>query len=119
VKLNYDFGNAFTYSKGKINPALDYKEALSHACYLHLKDLKPSCQGWDFVQIGDGVVGYDIILKELVEEKKLLPLSIEQLFIYSATKCLVVQRETKAPELSQISMRLKASHDYVKSFTTQ
>lgn len=118
VKLNYDFGNAFTYSKGKINPALDYKEALPHACYLHLKDLKPSSQGWDFVQIGDGVVGYDIILNELIEEKKLLPVSIEHLFIYIATEYLVVQRKAKAPELFQISRSLKASFDYVKSFTT-
>jgi sugar phosphate isomerase/epimerase len=116
IKLNYDFGNAFTYSKGKVDPVQDYKEALPYACHLHLKDLKKSSDGWDFTQIGAGVVGYDLILRELVAEKRLLPLSIEQLFIYTATQDLIVQRKAKAPQLSQISMSLKASHDYVKSF---
>jgi sugar phosphate isomerase/epimerase len=116
IKLNYDFGNAFTYSKGKVDPVQDYKEALPYACHLHLKDLKKSSDGWNFTQIGAGVVGYDLILRELVAEKRLLPLSIEQLFIYTATQDLIVQRKAKAPQLSQISMSLKASHDYVKSF---
>ena len=116
IKLNYDFGNAFTYSKGKVDPAFDYKNALPYACYLHLKDMRKIDDGWIFTQIGQGIVNYDTILKELVEENKLLPLSIEHLFIYTATKDLIVQREAKAPELSQISMSLKASYDYVKSF---
>ena len=116
IKLNYDFGNAFTYSKGKVDPAFDYKNALPYACYLHLKDMSKNDDGWIFAQIGKGIVNYDTILKELVEENKLLPLSIEHLFIYTATKDLIVQREAKAPELSQISMSLKASYDYVKSF---
>ncbi len=116
VKLNYDFGNAFTYSKGAVDPASDYKNALPHACYLHLKDISQINGGWVFAQIGQGIVNYDIILKELAAAKKLLPLSIEHLFIYRATKDLVVQRKAKAPELSQISMSLKASYDYVKKF---
>jgi sugar phosphate isomerase/epimerase len=116
IKLNYDFGNAFTYSKGEIDPAFDYKEALPHACYLHLKDMNKIDDGWLFSQIGEGVVSYDIILKELVEEEKMLPLSIEHLFIYAATKNLIVQRKAKAPELEQIRKSLKASYEYVKSF---
>jgi sugar phosphate isomerase/epimerase len=116
IKLNYDFGNAFTYSKGEVDPAFDYKEALPYACYLHLKDMQKKVDGWRFAQIGKGLVGYDIILRELVEEKKLLPLSIEHLFIYSATKNLIVQRKAKAPELDQIRISLKASYDYIASF---
>jgi len=117
VKLNYDFGNAFTYSKGAVDPAIDYKKALPHACYLHLKDINRINGGWDFAQIGQGIVNYDIILKELAAQKKLLPLSIEHLFIYRVTKDLVVQRKAQAPELSQISRSLKASYDYVQKFT--
>lgn len=116
VKLNYDFGNAFTYSKGAVDPGSDYQNALPHACYLHLKDISKSNGGWVFAQIGRGVVKYDAILKKLAEDNKMLPMSIEHLFIYSATKDLVVQRNARAPELSQISMSLKASYDYVKSF---
>lgn len=118
VKLNYDFGNAFTYSKGAVDPASDYKKALPHACYLHLKDISKINGGWVFAQIGRGIVNYDIILQELAAEKKLLPLSIEHLFIYDATEDLVVQRKAQAPQLSQISMSLKASYDYVQSFFT-
>ncbi len=118
IKLNYDFGNAFTYSKGVVDPALDYKKALPHACYWHLKDMNKTNDGWDFAQIGKGVVNYDVILKELAQEKKLLPLSIEHLFIYSATKDLVVQRKAQAPGLAHISASLKASYDYVKRFVT-
>lgn len=113
IKLNYDFGNAFTYSKGEVDPASDYKEALPHACYLHLKDMKKINGGWVFAQIGDGVVGYGRILKEMAHEKSLLPLSIEHLFIYNASQDLVVQRKDRAPELSQISMSLKASYNFV------
>jgi len=113
IKLNYDFGNAFTYSKGEVDPASDYKEALPHACYLHLKDMKKINGRWVFAQIGDGVVGYGRILKEMVHEKNLLPLSIEHLFIYNASQDLVVQRKARAPELSQISMSLKASYNFI------
>jgi len=113
IKLNYDFGNAFTYSKGEVDPASDYREALPHACYLHLKDMKKINGRWVFAQIGDGVVGYGRILKEMVHDKSLLPLSIEHLFIYNASRDLVVQRKARAPELSQISMSLKASYDFV------
>ena len=116
LKRRIDFGNAFTYSKGEIDPAFDYKEALPHACYLHLKDMNKIDDGWLFSQIGEGVVSYDIILKELVEEEKMLPLSIEHLFIYAATKNLIVQRKAKAPQLDQIRKSLKASYEYVKSF---
>ena len=116
VKLNYDFGNAFSYSRGIIDPASDYKEALPYACHLHLKDLIKTDDGWEFSQIGKGIVSYDTIFKELAAEKKLLPLSIEHLFIYTATKDFIVQRNAQAPELSQISMSLKASLEYIKSF---
>jgi sugar phosphate isomerase/epimerase len=116
IKLNYDFGNAFTYSKGEVDPAFDYKEALPYACHLHLKDMNKLDDGWVFAQIGQGIVNYDLILRELVEDKKNLPLSIEHLFIYTATKNLIVKRKAKAPELEHIRMSLKASYDYVKSF---
>jgi sugar phosphate isomerase/epimerase len=116
IKLNYDFGNAFTYSKGMVDPAFDYKNALPYACYLHLKDMKKTDGEWEFSQIGKGVINYDAIFKDLVENKKFPSLSIEHLFIYTATKDLIVQRKAKVPQLSQISMSLKASYDYVKSF---
>ncbi|MBT8367116.1 MAG: sugar phosphate isomerase/epimerase [Deltaproteobacteria bacterium] len=115
IKLNYDFGNAFTYSKGKVDPATDYKEALPYACYLHLKDMKKIDDGWEFSQIGKGIINYDLIFKELVEGEKLLPLSIEHLFIYSASEDFIVQRLQQPLPLSHISSILKNSIAFVNS----
>ena len=116
IKLNYDFGNAFAYSKGTVDPASDYRNALPHVCSLHLKDMKKTQKGWDFTQIGDGIVSYDNIFRELARDKKTLPMSIEHLFIYTAKRNLIVQRMEKAPELDQIRLSLEASYNYVKSF---
>ena len=115
VRLNYDFGNAFTYSKGKIDPAADYKEALPYACHLHLKDLKQVDDGWEFPHIGGGVIDYDTIFEELGAEEKLLPLSIEQLYSYKVSKDLIVYRMQRPPSLSQISTNLKRSIAYVQA----
>ena len=114
VKLNYDFGNAFTYSKGKIDPASDYKEALPYACHLHLKDLKKIGDGWEFPPIGGGAIDYDTIFEELGAEEKLLPLSIEQLYSYKVSKDLIVYRMQEPPPLSQISIYLERSIAYVR-----
>ncbi|MFC1799107.1 sugar phosphate isomerase/epimerase family protein [Thermodesulfobacteriota bacterium] len=113
VRLNYDFGNSYTYTCGEVNPAEDYKEALPYAAYLHLKDMKKSAGGWEFTRTGSGIIEYDRIFKELVEEKKLLPMSIEYLFKYSASDDFVVSRKAETPELSEISAGLKASLEYV------
>jgi sugar phosphate isomerase/epimerase len=118
VKLNYDFGNAFTYSKGKIDPAVDYREALPYACHLHLKDLKQVDDGWEFPHIGGGVIDYDTIFEELGAEEKLLPLSIEQLYSYKVSKDLIVYRMQRPPSLSQISTNLKRSIAYVQEAFT-
>ncbi len=70
IKLNYDFGNAFTYSKGKIDPAVDYKEALPYACHLHLKDLQQADDGWEFSHIGGGVIDYEYHIQRTDRRKK-------------------------------------------------
>mgnify|MGYP001033654927 CR=1 FL=1 len=115
IKLNYDFGNSYIYSKGKVNPVLDYKEALPYACYLHLKDVKKMDDGWEFSQIGEGIIDYDTVFKELVEENELLPLSIEHLFMYRASEDFIVERVQRPLSLTHISTSLKNSIDYVNS----
>ncbi len=115
VRLNYDFGNSVTYSKGSIDPALDYKKALPYACYLHLKDIKKREGGWDFSGIGEGQIDYDKIFKELVEDKRILPLSIEHLFMYEASEDFLVTRSRRTPDLAYIRRSLKNSIDYVNN----
>lgn len=113
VRLNYDFGNSVTYSKGSIDPALDYKEALPYACYLHLKDMKKTESGWDFSGIGEGQINYDKIFKELIQDKKLLPMSIEHLFMFEASEDYIVTRSRRTPDLDYIRRSLKDSINYV------
>ncbi len=115
VKLNYDFGNSFTFSKGAVDPAKDYKFALPHACYLHLKDLKKKEGGWYFSQIGAGVIDYPTIFKELIANNALLPLSIEQIFIFEASEDFTVFRKPHPQPLSYINKNLQNSIAFVKS----
>lgn len=119
VKLNYDFGNAYTYSKGTLDPVEDYKKALPHACYLHLKDLKKKENGWEFSQIGAGVIDYSTIFKELVEENTLLPLSIEQIYIYQASEDFIVHRMPQPQPLAYINKNLRDSIDFVERLVGQ
>lgn len=115
IKLNYDFGNSFTYSKSGVDPAKDFKIALPHACYLHLKDLQKKEGGWFFSQIGAGVIDYRTIFKELIVHNALLPLSIEQIFIYEASEDFIVQRMPHPLPLSFINKNLQDSIAFVKS----
>lgn len=115
VKLNYDFGNAYTYSKGTLDPVEDYKKALPYACHLHLKDMKKIENGWAFCQIGDGNIDYSTIFKEMVSNKTILPTSIEQIFIYQASEDFIVTRMSHPQPLSYINKNLKDSISYVRS----
>jgi sugar phosphate isomerase/epimerase len=58
LRLNYDVGNAYTYSKGRIDLAADLAAALPVARRLHLKDVAESDAGWHFCPLGAGAVGY-------------------------------------------------------------
>lgn len=115
IKLNYDFGNAYTYSKGVVDPAEDYKVALPHACYLHLKDMKKLEKGWEFSQIGAGIIDYPRVFKELVDSNSLLPLSIEQVFIYQVSEDFIVHRMLQPRPLSFINKNLQDSIAFVES----
>ena len=119
VRLNYDFGNSFTYSKGTIDPAVDYNAALPYACYLHLKDMKKRDGGWNFAGIGQGVVDYDKIFKELVRSNQLLPLSIEHLFHFTADEDFIVTRAPRTPPLAEIRQSLQNSIAYVNTVVDQ
>jgi sugar phosphate isomerase/epimerase len=114
VKLNYDFGNTFAYSRGRVNPGDDYKEALPYAVHLHLKDVNTNDSGWSFSEIGKGVIDYDAIIAHLIKEDKLLPMSIELPFIFNLSHDFHVRRSEKPMGLSQITRILQSSLHYVK-----
>ena len=79
------------------------------------KDLKKKEGGWYFSQIGAGVIGYPTIFKELIANNALLPLSIEQLFIFEASEDFTVYRKPHPQPLSYINKNLQNSIAFVKS----
>jgi sugar phosphate isomerase/epimerase len=77
VRLNYDFSNVFSYSKGRVKPEDDFRYALPFSAHFHLKEIKPAGAEWAFVEIGKGVTDYGGILKALAQEEPIPPMSIE------------------------------------------
>jgi sugar phosphate isomerase/epimerase len=65
VRLNYDFSNIYSYSRGALRPEQDYVDALPWAAHLHFKELAREGFGWRFVPIGTGITHYDTILRRL------------------------------------------------------
>ncbi len=77
VRLNYDFSNVYSYSRGGVRPEDDFHHAIGSAAHLHLKEIRPVAAGWAFVEIGGGVTDYGAILSSLAAADARLPMSIE------------------------------------------
>jgi sugar phosphate isomerase/epimerase len=114
VRLNYDFGNAFSYSKGAIRPEEDFEPALPYAVHYHLKDLASSDAGLVFTEIGKGVIDYQKILHFMSRQTPLPLFAIElPLMLIRDAGFNPKRRETplRLPEIGRI---LKNSLAYVE-----
>lgn len=58
LRLNYDIGNAYTYSQGRIDLNADLDAALPFVRRLHLKDIVEDGPDWHFCSLGAGTIGY-------------------------------------------------------------
>lgn len=76
VRLNYDFGNCFTYNN-EVVPQDDFEVALPWVAHAHLKDVISSSAGWAFAAIGEGSIGYEAIARTLVAIAPELPVGLE------------------------------------------
>ncbi|WP_421724074.1 sugar phosphate isomerase/epimerase family protein [Bauldia sp.] len=77
VRLNYDFGNIFTYSHEAVLPEKDFAAALPWMAHGHLKDVRATEDGWTFTPVGDGSIRYDLIAPQLARLAPELPVSLE------------------------------------------
>jgi sugar phosphate isomerase/epimerase len=77
VWLNYDFSNAYSYSRGLLRPERDYAAAFPWAAHLHLKDIERRGASWRFTALGQGVTDYDTVLRDLASCGGVPPLAIE------------------------------------------
>lgn len=58
LRLNYDIGNAYTYSQGRIDLPADLTAAMPFVRRVHLKDVAAVGSDWSFCHIGAGAIGY-------------------------------------------------------------
>lgn len=77
VGLNYDFGNVWTYSRGRRAPARDVRCALPRVIHAHLKDIRADGPDWRFCALGKGAVDYHAVAAVLARETPDLPLGLE------------------------------------------
>ena len=75
LRLNYDAGNVYSYSGGRLQPGDDLAMAnTTRIGHLHLKDLSASGEDWAFCAIGEGLVDFRAVLRRLPSD---LPMSLE------------------------------------------
>jgi len=77
VRVNYDIGNVFTYSREEVRPEDDIAAALPHAVHLHAKDVRSTPEGWRFMAIGEGSIAYDRVLARLARHEPRIPIGLE------------------------------------------
>jgi sugar phosphate isomerase/epimerase len=111
VRLNYDFSNVFSYSKGNLRPEEDYEEALPWAVHFHLKDICPTPEGWEFTEIGGGVIDYPRILTAILKRAPSHPMSIEMplSFVRDRAFNMRLRPIDSRPSLDEICSRISRS----------
>lgn len=66
VGLNYDTGNVYTYSGGRLSPHDDLPHALPWLAHLHLKDMADDgAGGWRFCALGEGLIDWSAVAHAL------------------------------------------------------
>ncbi len=115
VGLNYDFGNAFSYSRGRIRPEEDFEPTLPYAVHFHLKDMGPTNGGWAFTEIGKGVIDYRKILGFMSQQTQPPPFAIELPLMLIRDAAFNPRRRNTPVALPEIRKILKNSLDYVEN----
>ncbi|MBW2122781.1 MAG: sugar phosphate isomerase/epimerase [Deltaproteobacteria bacterium] len=114
VRLNYDFCNAFSYSKGMIRPEEELHDNLPYTVHFHLKDMVQQERGWVFSEIGKGVIDYPAIFKFLAGEPEIPPISIEFPCRFRRARDFRPEKNPSPPPLQAIRHVLRGSLEYVR-----
>jgi sugar phosphate isomerase/epimerase len=117
VRLNYDIGNVFIYSKGAIRPEADLDEALPAAVHYHLKDVREDPTGYYYCQIGTGVIDYKEILGTLAAKASSAPLAIELPLQLKRGLDFVSWVDSSPADLVDVRRILKGSLEFAKRWT--
>lgn len=76
IKLNYDFSNIHTLSKGRITYDTGLGNALPYIGHLHLKNIRQHDGHWVVCSLGEGIVNYKEIFRAYPALRD-IPMSIE------------------------------------------
>jgi len=115
VRLNYDIGNPFIYSKGTLRPEEDFEEAIPWSVHFHLKDVREDETGYFYSEIGKGVIDYRMILQSLFKKAPSVPMGIELPLCLKRGRDFIPWIDLTPVELPEIRRILKGSLEFIKS----
>ncbi len=120
VRLNYDFSNVFTYSRGRTRPDEELEAVLPYVSHLHLKNVRQWEGAWPVCGLKAGVIDYACLLRHFPALSS-LPMSIEQpiRFGYDAAFHFGLREKLTVPSLDSIKRILKDSLDYLAAALPQ
>lgn len=114
VKINYDAGNIISHYFEKIKPEEDFRYAIPQIAHYHIKDVQRRENTWEFTEIGQGMIDYKSILKEVVSDPRPLPLSLEVPLRIVRAKDASPIRDKKPVALDKIREVLTKSMEFVR-----
>jgi sugar phosphate isomerase/epimerase len=114
VGLNYDIGNLFSYSRGKILPEEDIRSAFPFICHIHFKDLRPDENGWSYSAVGGGIVNYREVIHFLRLQPNRVPVGLELPLSFRRDGDSKPHKKSVPPTLEEIRGAVKESFDFVK-----
>ena len=117
VKLNYDFLNIYTYSKGNNGLLKDLDYAIDQSVHFHLKNIFKKDGLYYFTAINDNIIKYSEILKKIYLRKNCISIGLELplRFYYNNRFDLIYSPLLPLPKVSEINNTLQSSMDYILS----
>lgn len=102
VRLNYDFSNIYTLSKGRVTYDAGLGNALTHIGHLHLKNVRRQFDHWAVCSLEEGIIDYMEIFRTYPALQD-LPMSIELPVRFEYDKDFnFVMRDTEVSPLENI-----------------
>lgn len=112
IRLNYDVGNTYSYSKGRTRPEVDIAYAYPYAIHFHFKDTRSDADGWIFTEIGNGVINYKKVIQFMKGQPEQLPIGLEMPLSVRRDKDFNPQKKAAPPSLADIKKAVKRSYEY-------
>jgi len=120
VKMNYDFSNVFTYTKGEALPQDEVEQVLPYIGHLHLKNLRQNRGILEVCALPDGIIDYQEIFSSYPDLLR-LPLSIEMplRFCYDSGFNFRLIGDGLPPSLAAIRSTLSRSISFLEPYSSR